>query len=235
MLCIYPSANKDGWCSNFEPIHFRIVTFWVFLLQIKFSWDVIKLVPQDILLQRNKKEAAGVGDRVLCNGRPGMIFGKPASGAELHKSAVKAKIGMSRGILLWSCCHEAMVLHTVIYSFFYIASYSSSSAERVWVVEMPMFREKSLISSMKKVELLSPKRLIMEQYLRSNCSIYFGFAMLYFCENSRFLASDLRTSLQLKSCRSFKSLDYLYPFVEPVSNNIWIEWLIFMLILLYKI
>lgn len=98
MLCIYPSANKDGWCSNFEPIHFRIVTFWVFLLQIKFSWDVIKLVPQDILLQRNKKEAAGVGDRVLCNGRPGMIFGKPASGAELHKSAVKAKIGMSRGI-----------------------------------------------------------------------------------------------------------------------------------------
>lgn len=141
----------------------------------------------------------------------------------------------SRGILLWSCCHEAMVLHTVIYSFLHCFLLFFLCGKGLGRGNAHVPREKShlIISSKKKVELLSPKRLIMEQYLRSNCSIYFGLAMLYFCESSRFLASDLRTSLQLKSCRSFKSLDYPYPFVEPVSNNIWIEWLIFMLILLY--
>ena len=77
-------------------------------LQIKFSWDFFLFSFHRIsCCKETDKEAAGVGDRVLCNGRPGMIFGKPASGAELHKSAVKAKIGMSSHVFPG---HFALVL-----------------------------------------------------------------------------------------------------------------------------
>ena len=60
----------------------NIEIFWDVSLQIKCSWNVTKLVRISCCKETDQKEAAGVGDRVLCNGRPGMIFGKPASGAE---------------------------------------------------------------------------------------------------------------------------------------------------------